>query len=130
MAEETASLWQRFSEQARAGELYLDDEAAALNVIAACTQRLNDLNELRKLARRCENVSGFGRFDMADMLAGKFRKQATGTDNSIDSIITKDVEVVTDMRDIMAMSIARLKNQDYTNSATITAIIDSVGDPQ
>uniref|UniRef100_UPI00082B8C25 hypothetical protein n=1 Tax=Nocardia lijiangensis TaxID=299618 RepID=UPI00082B8C25 len=107
---------------------YLDDEAAARNVIAACTQRLDDLNELRKLARRCENVSGFGNFDMADVLAGKFRKQASGTDNSIDSIIAKDVEVVKDMRDIMAISIARLTNQDYTNSAAITAIIDSVGE--
>ncbi len=65
---------------------------------------------------------------MADVLAGKFRKQATDTDNSLDSIIAKDIEVVKDMRDIMAISIARLNGQDYTNSAAITAIIDSVGE--
>ncbi|WP_157120109.1 hypothetical protein [Nocardia xishanensis] len=128
MAEETQSPWRRFAEQARAGELYLDDEAAARQVIGACKQRLDDLEALRQLAGRCENVSGFGDFDMADVLAGKFRKQATDTDNSLDSIIAKDIEVVKDMRDIMAISIARLNGQDYTNSAAITAIIDSVGE--
>ncbi|MFI2478491.1 hypothetical protein [Nocardia xishanensis] len=128
MAEEPTSPWRRFAEQARAGELYLDDEAAARQVIAACNQRLDDLEALMHLSRNAQNVSGFGDFDMADMLAGKFRKQATGTENSIDTIIAKDVEVVKDMRDIMAISIARLRGQDYTNSAAITAIIDSVGE--
>ncbi|MEV0343063.1 hypothetical protein AB0H49_28980 [Nocardia sp. NPDC050713] len=130
MAEETQSPWRRLAEQARAGELYLDDEVAASQVIGACKQRLDDLEALRRLAGQCENVSGFGDFDMADVLAGKFRKQAIGTDSSIDAIIAKDVEVVRDMRDIMAISIARLRGQDYTNSAAITAIIDSVGEPQ
>ncbi|WP_435593591.1 hypothetical protein [Nocardia sp. bgisy118] len=128
MSEQNVALWRSFAEQARAGELYLDDEAAARQVIAACKRRLDDLDQLRILATRCENVSGFGDFDMADVLAGKFRKQAIGTPNSIDVIITKDIEVVQDMRDIMAISIARLNNQDYTNSAAITAIIDSVGE--
>ncbi|WP_431970779.1 hypothetical protein [Nocardia sp. bgisy134] len=128
MSEGDRSQWQRFSEQARAGELYLDDEAAALQALAACNRRIDDLQGLADLAKRCQNVSGFGDFDMADVLAGKFRKQAIGTDSSIDAIIAKDVEVVKDMRDIMAISIARLRGQDYTNSAAITAIIDSVGE--
>ncbi|MGV9821444.1 hypothetical protein [Nocardia xishanensis] len=128
MSEQSASPWRSFAQQARAGELYLDDEKAARQVIAACKQRLDDLDNLLVLAKRCENVSGFGDFDMADVLAGKFYKQATTADNSIDAILRKDIEVVKDMRDIMAISIARLNGQDYTNSAAITAIIDSVGE--
>ncbi|TQM26220.1 hypothetical protein [Nocardia bhagyanarayanae] len=130
MSQDNLSQWQRFAEQARAGELYLDDEVAAHQVVAACNRRISELQDLARLAQNAQNVSGFGDFNMADVLAGKFLKQATGTENSIDSIIAKDIEVVKDMRDIMAISIARLRGQDYTNSAAITAIIDSVGEPQ
>ncbi|MCP2288153.1 hypothetical protein ACFYT3_01940 [Nocardia amikacinitolerans] len=125
MSEE--SPWRRLAQQARSGELYLDDVEAARQVVAACNQRLDDLDQLLIVARRCENVSGFGDFDMSDVLASKFRMQATGSDDSIDTIIRKDMEVVKDMRDIMAISIARLTDQDYTNAASLTAIIDSVG---
>lgn len=124
---ENVSEWDRLADQARAGELYLNDEAAARQVLTATSKRLEDLEELLIFSRRAQNVSGFGDFEMADMLADKFRKQATGTDDSIDTIIRRDIEVVKHQRDIMAISIARLTGQDYTNAASITAIIDSVG---
>ncbi|MEV0033267.1 hypothetical protein [Nocardia sp. NPDC050793] len=129
MSEVNTSPWRRLAAQARTGQLYLNDEAAARQVLAACNQRLDDLDETAELAKRCQNVHGFGDFEMSDVLAAKFRRQATGTDDSIDAIIDKDIEVVRDMRDIMAISIARLNNQDYTNAASLTAIIDSVRTP-
>ncbi|MBF6214527.1 hypothetical protein IU433_15375 [Nocardia puris] len=124
---ENLSEWTRLAEQARAGELYLNDEAAARQVLVATNKRLEDLEELLRYSEDARNVTGFGDFEMADILAEKFRKQATGTDDSIDTIIERDIEVVKHQRDIMAISIARLTGQDYTNAASITSIIDSVG---
>lgn len=77
------------------------------------------------LAQQAENVSGVGDFDMARALEAKFRSQAIGTDHSLKEVIEHDIEVVKDMRDVMAISIARITGQDYTNSAAITAIIES-----
>lgn len=127
MSDDYQSEWRQFAEQARAGELFFNDEEAARQVLRACNQRIEDLRNILRLAMNTRNVSGFGDFEMADILADKFLKQATGTDDSLDTIINRDIEVVQDMREIMAISIARLTDQDYTNAASITAIIDSVG---
>ncbi|RBO87421.1 hypothetical protein [Nocardia puris] len=127
MTDDSKSPWRKLAEEARAGELYLNDEGAARQVLAACNRRIEDLQNLAIYAQDAQNVSGFGDFEMADILADKFQKQATGTDDSIDKIIERDIEVVMDQRDIMAISIARLTGQDYTNAASITSIIDSVG---
>ncbi|MEU2035112.1 hypothetical protein [Nocardia amamiensis] len=120
-----AANWQKLAAQARAGELYLDDEEAARACLSACAQRIEELEGMAVLAQQAENVSGFGDFDMARALEAKFRSQAIGADHSLKEVIEHDIEVVKDMCDVMAISIARITGQDYTNSAAITAIIES-----
>ncbi|WP_454197022.1 hypothetical protein [Nocardia sp. Marseille-Q1738] len=121
-----AANWQKLAAQARAGELYLHDEEAARACLSACTKRIEDLEEMIALVWRVETVSGFGDFDMARALEAKFRSQASDADHSLKEVLEQDIEVVKNMRDVMAISIARLRGQDYTNSAAITAIIESM----
>ncbi|WP_345496969.1 hypothetical protein [Nocardia callitridis] len=99
----------------------MDDEQVARQCLAACDQRIQDLEDLGFLADRTKSVAGFGDFEMADALAGGFLGQATGENNSIDQIISDHIEVVKNMREVMALSIKRLTGQDVTNAADFTA---------
>lgn len=127
MSKDSIAQWEEFAAQARNGELYLDDEAAARACIEACDLRLTELNALMIWALRAQNVSGFGDFDMANDLVKQFLGQATGEDNSIDKIILEHIEVVKDMGEIMALSIKRITGQDVTNSAHFNTNTEAMG---
>ncbi|MEU4342957.1 hypothetical protein AB0H00_17050 [Nocardia sp. NPDC023852] len=127
MSEDNAALWSRFTSQARAGELYLDDENAAYHCALACDQRIADLEAMRRLTRRTQNVSGFGDFKMADGLVKKFLKQATGEDHSIDQVINEHIETVKNMREVMAISFKRITGRDIENAAQIANTTEQVG---
>ncbi|CCF65564.1 conserved protein of unknown function [Nocardia cyriacigeorgica GUH-2] len=73
------------------------------------------------LTAATQNVSGFGQFKMADVLVKKFLAQATGEDRSIEAVIREHIQVVTDMREVFALSFKRITGQDIENTATITA---------
>lgn len=127
MSESDIATWEQFAAQARAGELYLDSEEAARQCLAACDQRIQDLRDMARYVRQTQNVSGFGDFDMANDLAGMFEKQASGEDNSIESVINNHMEVVKDMGEIMALSIKRITGQDVTNTANFNTNTGSMG---
>lgn len=127
MSQSEVAQWQRFAEQARSGELYLDSEEAARLCLAACDQRMQDLQDLARYTRQVQNVSGFGDFHMADDLVKMFRGQATGEANSIDAIVSEHIEVVKDMGEIMALSIKRITGQDVTNSVFFNTNTASIG---
>ncbi|WP_280262331.1 hypothetical protein [Nocardia wallacei] len=120
MAAEEVAKWQQLAGQARAGELYLDDEAVARECLAACDQRLADLQGMLDSARSTQNVTGFGDFDMGHALEAAFLKQAVGEPNSIDQVIRDHIETVKNMREVMALSIKRLTGQDVSNAGAIT----------
>ncbi|MBF4998915.1 hypothetical protein IRT45_17340 [Nocardia sp. BSTN01] len=124
MASSDLSAWQQRVAEARSGDLYLDNEQVARECLAACNKRIEDLQDLHIYALRAQSVSGFGDFDMGHMLEGQFKLQATGDDNSIDKIVEDHIETVKNMREVMAISLARLTGQDYTNSSTLSGIID------
>ncbi|WP_330253974.1 hypothetical protein OG874_05135 [Nocardia sp. NBC_00565] len=127
MSEVETALWQRFAEQAKAGELYLDSEEAARQCLAACDQRVTDLEGILRYAQQAQFVSGFGDFHMADDLQKMFKGQASGEPNSIDAIIREHMEVVKDMGQIMALSIKRISGQDVTNSVHFNTNTESMG---
>ncbi|MFI6778963.1 hypothetical protein [Nocardia sp. NPDC050412] len=127
MSQSELAQWQRFAEQARSGELYLDSEEAARQCLTACDQRMQDLQDMARYTRQAQNVSGFGDFHMADDLVKMFKGQATGEANSIDAIIREHIEVVKDMGEIMALSIKRITGQDVTNSAYFNTNTESMG---
>ncbi|OBA53442.1 hypothetical protein A5780_26785 [Nocardia sp. 852002-20019_SCH5090214] len=122
--------WQQRAAEARAGDLYLDDEQVARDCLAACNKRIEDLEDMNILVDRVKMVTGFGDFDMGHMLEGQFKLQASGDDNSIDKIVADHIETVKNMREVMAISLARLTGQDYTNSTTLNGIIDQNPAPQ
>ncbi|MBF6312134.1 Uncharacterised protein [Nocardia farcinica] len=130
MSEHTISQWQQFRDQARAGELFLDDAAAAQACLDACDEFAQAYADLLVAAQRAQRVSGFGGFNIADELADLFHKQATGEPGSIDQVILDTIAVVKDMREIMQLSIDRLTEQDAVNSNQITSTAADLGAPR
>ncbi|MCP2319503.1 hypothetical protein APR12_004871 [Nocardia amikacinitolerans] len=124
---DNALKWSQLASQARAGELYLDDQNAAYLCAKACDQRLTDLRDLLRLTANAQNVSGFGDFNMGNDLVQKFLKQATGEDHSIDKVIDEHIETVQNMREVMAISFKRITGQDVENAAPITNATEQVG---
>lgn len=123
MTDGDLTTWKQRATEARAGELYLDDEQVARECLAACTKRIEDLQELGVLVQRAENVSGFGDFDMARALEEKFKTQANGDPNSAAEVIKDHIETVKNMQEVFAISLARLTGQDYTNASTLQGIV-------
>lgn len=113
--------------QAKAGEVYLDNEAAAYNCFKACDKRLDDLRELLTLARNVQRVSGFGDFNMGRDLEKKFLAQATGEPNSIDAVIQKDIEVVKELREVFQISFQRITGQDIANANALDYTSEQLG---
>lgn len=102
--------------QARAGEVHYNDEAAAYHMFKACDKRLTDLQGMVDFARRTQNVTGFGDFDMARALEAKFRAQAVGDPNSLYEVLMQDIEAVKQLREVFAISFKRLTGQDIENA--------------
>ncbi|MBF6266012.1 hypothetical protein IU443_29870, partial [Nocardia farcinica] len=121
MSEHTISQWQQFRDQASAGELSLDDAAAAQACRDACDEFAQAYADLLVAAQRAQRVSGFGDFKIADELADLFHKQATGEPDSIDQVILDTIAVVKDMREIMQLSIDRLTEQDSLNAGQVSS---------
>ncbi|MFR9751222.1 hypothetical protein ACL02S_09310 [Nocardia sp. 004] len=126
MGEDNVLVWKQLAGQARAGELYLDDERAAYLCAEACEKRITELFRLLEAAQRTKNVGGFGDFKMADALAKKFLKQATGEDNSIENVLREHIEVVQNMREVMAISFKRITGQDIENADRMAYVIEQV----
>lgn len=103
-------------DRARAGQVRLDDEAAAYHMFKACDQRLSDLREILGVAQRVRNVGGFGDFQMAKALEKKFLVQATGADNSIDAVVRKDIEAVQHLREVLSLSFKAITGKDIENA--------------
>ncbi|GGN99047.1 hypothetical protein [Nocardia rhizosphaerihabitans] len=112
--------------QAKAGEVYLNNEAAAYHMFKACDQRLLDLREIRNAAVRAQAVSGFGDFQMGKDLEKKFLLQATGDDNSIDAVILKDIEAVKQLREVFSISFKRLTGQDIETANALDYTTEQV----
>ncbi|MGV9614633.1 hypothetical protein [Nocardia xishanensis] len=130
MTEQDAKQWQRFAEQARAGELFLDSEEAAKECLTACDQFLDEYSSLLDFSRSAQKVSGFGDFGIADELRDVFLDQATGDANSIDAVILETINVVKDMREVMLISLNRITGQDTDQGDQISSAASDLGDSE
>ncbi|TCK00479.1 hypothetical protein [Nocardia alba] len=124
MADTTA--YSTLLSQARAGEVYLNDEAAAYHMFKACDQRLVDLDKILITSQRAQNVSGFGDFDIARQLEGKFRAQAGNDPNSIYEVILKDIEAVKQLREVFSISFKRIAGKDIENANALDYVTGQV----
>lgn len=112
--------------QARAGEVYLNDESAAFHMYKACDTRLADLQKLIGVTQRVQNVTGFGDFDIAKQLEAKFRAQAVGEPNSIYEVILKDIEAVKQLREVFSISFKRIAGKDIENANALDYVTGQV----
>ncbi|MEV0058660.1 hypothetical protein [Nocardia sp. NPDC050718] len=112
--------------QAKAGEVYLNNESAAYTMYKACDKRLADLDALLITSVRAQNVSGFGDFDMARQLEAKFRLQASNDPNSIYEVILKDIEAVKQLREVFSLSFKHLTGQDIENANALDYTTEQV----
>ncbi|MEU2255764.1 hypothetical protein ABZ540_21590 [Nocardia xishanensis] len=127
MSDSDVKQWQKFADQARASELYLDSEPTAQQCLAACDQLLQEYSELLVFSRNAQKVAGFGDFNIADELRQLFMQQATGDTNSIDAVILETINVVKDMREVMLISLNRITGQDAEQGAQISSVADDLG---
>ncbi|MEV6389843.1 hypothetical protein [Nocardia xishanensis] len=127
MAEQVASQWRKFADQAKAGELYLDSEPAARECLTACDNLIREYSDLLVVAQRAQRVGGFGDFNIADELRDVFLDQATGDANSIDAVILETINVVKDMREVMLISLNRVTGQDAEQGAQISSVASDLG---
>ncbi|RDI43854.1 hypothetical protein [Nocardia mexicana] len=115
MSAEDVAKWQKLAEQARAGEVYLDDEAVARECLKACGDRITSLEQMLAQVFRTKTVSGFGDFVMADDLAKKFIEQGVDVEESI----RQEIETVKNMQEVMRLSVSKLVGQDVDNAGNI-----------
>lgn len=112
--------------QVKAGEVYLNDEAAAFHMFKACDARLSDLQDLVNVARRVQNVTGFGDFDMARVLEKKFRSQAVGEPNSIYEVLMSDIDAVKQLREVFSISFKHIAGKDIENANALDYVTEQV----
>ncbi|WP_431968080.1 hypothetical protein [Nocardia sp. bgisy134] len=127
MSEQDLSQWQRFADQARAGDLYLDKDAATA-CLTACDGLLAAYDGLFTFTRNAARVSGFGDFNIAGELAALFLKQATGESDSIDAVVLESIKVVQAMREIMQISMDRIEEQVVDHASQIAGVTNELGD--
>ncbi|CCF61296.1 conserved protein of unknown function [Nocardia cyriacigeorgica GUH-2] len=65
-------------------------------------------------------MEGFGGFDSGAELQSKFRDKATGTTQSIDSVIQEHIETVKLIQQVVAKSIANLTETDQNTGQQVT----------
>lgn len=115
--QEDITLWQRLSDEAKTGRLYLDDSVAK-----SCRTAIDDQIEVYEDARQgisqMANVSGLGDFECGKELArllGLKAVDATG-DGDLDSALADHIRVLKLMGDTIQVTLDRLQEQDSTNS--------------
>ncbi|MEU4648093.1 hypothetical protein [Nocardia fluminea] len=124
MSENTA--YSALLAQAKSGEVYLNDEAAAFHMFKACDDRLADLQEILVVTRRVQSVTGFGDFQIGKDLEKKFLLQATGDQNSIDAVVRKDIEAVQQLREVFSISFKRIAGKDIENANALDYVTGQV----
>ncbi|RJO78820.1 hypothetical protein D5S18_04675 [Nocardia panacis] len=125
---EDAAQWRALAGKARAGELFLDDEAATLACFKACDRRISDLESMLEPSRLWFRRSDiFGGFEMGDDLQNMFEDQLRGDHLSLASTLREHVGVVNEIREVMRYSFKRLSGQDLANADDLARASERLG---
>ncbi|WP_433723488.1 hypothetical protein ACQP0C_24570 [Nocardia sp. CA-129566] len=109
--QEEKSRWQFLSGEAEAGRLYLDPSVAQ-SCRDACNRQIDLYTTLRDNLKIMSRVTGLGRFDCSDALAGMLGQKAMGGDGDVDAALKEHIEVVTLIRDTIQKSVEKLEAHD------------------
>ncbi|QBS43649.1 hypothetical protein [Nocardia sp. CS682] len=121
MAREGVTEWQRLLDQANTGELRLSPDVGK-DLDAQCQNYLNELDGVRRQARRVERVTGFGAMPSGPILEMKFSRKASGADSSLNQSLETHIEEVQLMRQVFATAMANYQSVDVSNSQNLAAI--------
>jgi hypothetical protein len=111
--------WRKVLDQANAGEVSLHpDVGKGLDV--ACDDYLDRLDTILKLVDTAKLVTGFGPFPSSKALEEKFALKATGTDQSIDTVLQQHIETVKLAKEAVAKAISNFTELDQTRADQFT----------
>ncbi|NEW53853.1 hypothetical protein GV792_27915 [Nocardia cyriacigeorgica] len=111
--------WRQLLDQANSGELTLDKNVGA-GLDLVCRNYLDKLDLIYNKIQQVTDIEGFGTFPSGDALREKFAFKATGTDQSLDAVLTEHIETVKLIQQVVAKSIANLTETDDGTGQKVT----------
>jgi hypothetical protein len=87
-----------------------------------CDNYLTQLGDLLQLSRRVTFLTGFGPFPSSRALEEKFSLKATGTDQSIDTVIQQHIDTVKMAKEIVAKAISNFVEIDQARADQLTGV--------
>ncbi|MGK8521787.1 hypothetical protein ACRS6B_09630 [Nocardia asteroides] len=113
--------WRRLLDRANAGELSLHPDVGA-GLDRACDDYLDRLDGIMRMADRTIDVTGFGPFPSGRALQEKFALKATGTDQSIDTVLMQHIDAVKIAKEVVAKAVANFVEQDRSRADQFTGL--------
>ncbi|MFQ6393503.1 hypothetical protein ACLMAJ_08630 [Nocardia sp. KC 131] len=111
--------WGKVLDLANAGEISLHPDVGN-GLDKVCDDYLDRLDAIFQLARRATLISGFGPFPSSKALEEKFSLKATGSDQSIDTVLQQHIEAVKLAKQAVAKAISNFTELDQTRADQFT----------
>jgi hypothetical protein len=113
--------WRKVLDLANAGEISLDPEIGK-GLDKVCDDYLARLGDISEIADGAKVISGFGPFPSSKALEEKFSLKATGTDQSIDTLLHQHIETVKLMKEAVAKAISNFAEVDQSSADEFAGI--------
>ncbi|MFI9509421.1 hypothetical protein [Nocardia sp. NPDC052566] len=112
--------WRGLLDRANAGELSLSlDVGKGLDQV--CDSYIARLQSILDGMDLITEITGFGTFPSSSALQSKFRLKATGTDQSLDTVIQQHIDTVKLAKQVVAKAIANFSETGQQTAEQITS---------
>ncbi|MEV6429054.1 hypothetical protein [Nocardia sp. NPDC051463] len=111
--------WRKVLDLANAGEVSLHPDVGK-GLDKVCDEYLDRLDDIAQVVDNVKLISGFGPFPSSKALEEKFSLKATGTEQSIDTVIKQHVETVKMAKAVVAKAISNFVEVDQTRADQFT----------
>ncbi|WP_406234300.1 hypothetical protein [Nocardia sp. NBC_01009] len=113
--------WRRVLDLANAGEISLHPDVGN-GLDKVCDEFLTQLGDILQLTRGVTFVTGFGPFPSSKALEEKFSLKATGTEQSIDTVLQQHIDTVKMAKEVVAKAISNFVEIDQTRADQLTGV--------
>ncbi|WP_328407030.1 hypothetical protein [Nocardia sp. NBC_00403] len=113
--------WRTVLDLANAGEISLDPEVGK-GLDKICDDYLDRLGNILEIVGTVQHVTGFGPFPSSLALEEKFKLKATGTDQSIDTVLQQHIDTVKMAKEVVAKAISNFVEIDQTRADQLTGV--------